>query len=114
MNKEIKQRWVEALRSGKYKQGKAALRRKDRFCCLGVLCDITQTKKCQWKPKNRILGAYTIGGQTEVLPKAVVSRCRLAGENPSVIYKGKRTTLAQLNDEGVRFKTIAKLIEEQL
>ena len=40
MNAEIKARWIEALRSGKYQQGIGYLRSKnDRFCCLGVLCD---------------------------------------------------------------------------
>lgn len=44
MDKQIKQRWIDALRSGNYKQGKFWLRRGDKcessFCCLGVLCDI--------------------------------------------------------------------------
>jgi hypothetical protein len=41
MKAELKQKWLEALRSGKYKQGQAVLRTSaDRFCCLGVLCDI--------------------------------------------------------------------------
>jgi len=41
MKPEIKQMWVEALRSGKYKQGQYRLRRNDdSFCCLGVLCDV--------------------------------------------------------------------------
>lgn len=41
MNAELKAKWVEALRSGKYKQGRGTLRRKNgTFCCLGVLCDV--------------------------------------------------------------------------
>ncbi len=41
MNPEIKKKWVEALRSGKYKQGKKVLRSgNEKFCCLGVLCDL--------------------------------------------------------------------------
>jgi hypothetical protein len=46
MNPEIKARWVAALRSGEYKQGKGNLRISDHrlsddvFCCLGVLCDL--------------------------------------------------------------------------
>ena len=45
MGKTVKQRWLEALRSGKYKQGTSCLRQneddeEDYFCCLGVLCDI--------------------------------------------------------------------------
>lgn len=37
----IRHRWLEALESGKYKQGYSKLRSKQlEFCCLGVLCDI--------------------------------------------------------------------------
>ena len=41
----LKARWVEALRSGKYHQGTGRLRcqvpgQADRFCCLGVLCEL--------------------------------------------------------------------------
>lgn len=45
MRKPI-QMWVDALRSGEYKQGKGVLhaktKRGDRFCCLGVACDLYQ------------------------------------------------------------------------
>lgn len=50
-NKEAVKKWVEALRSGNYKQGKGALRvtqgrklspSEDRFCCLGVACDLAE------------------------------------------------------------------------
>src|SRR4051794_35352962 len=38
---ELTQKWVDALRSGKYKQGKGLLRDfNDNYCCLGVLCEI--------------------------------------------------------------------------
>lgn len=40
MNNNAK-KWVEALRSGKYKQGQHLLRNeKDEFCCLGVACEV--------------------------------------------------------------------------
>lgn len=43
--KEVYQLWLDALRSGKYRQGQGQLRQTDgnghnRFCCLGVLCDL--------------------------------------------------------------------------
>ncbi len=42
--KKIKNLWIEALRSNKYKQGKYYLKNtdqeEDRYCCIGVLCDI--------------------------------------------------------------------------
>lgn len=52
--KTLRQRWIEALRSGKYKQGKHALRRvyagSDEFCCLGVLCDVAHPDA--WRDAN--------------------------------------------------------------
>ncbi len=42
MKKEIATKWIEALRSGKYKQGKSRLKKYDQtYCCLGVLCEIS-------------------------------------------------------------------------
>ena len=41
MDPQIRARWVAALRSGKYEQGREFLRTEDdRFCCLGVLCEL--------------------------------------------------------------------------
>ena len=45
MKPSIKKRWLEALRGGKYKQGRNYLRAKDKngelhYCCLGVLTDL--------------------------------------------------------------------------
>jgi hypothetical protein len=42
MKPEIKKMWLEALRSGQYKQGGGALRPHggNEFCCLGVLCNL--------------------------------------------------------------------------
>ena len=43
MNKEWKDKWVEALRSGEYKQGQGSLFEHDNggeYCCLGVLAEI--------------------------------------------------------------------------
>ena len=46
MKKEIAERWVSALRSGEYKQGKLYLKSENGYCCLGVLCDILGV---EWK-----------------------------------------------------------------
>ncbi len=41
MNPEVKAKWVAALRSGKFTQGRSALKTVDGgYCCLGVLCEI--------------------------------------------------------------------------
>ena len=54
MNQEYKTKWLEALRSGEYKQGMAYLCRDNKFCCLGVLYDIAtknEPEKYQWSDK---------------------------------------------------------------
>jgi hypothetical protein len=38
MNPELKVKWVEALRSGKYTQGHTTFKSSEGYCCLGVLC----------------------------------------------------------------------------
>lgn len=43
MNKDIKKKWVEALRSGDYKQTRLRLQDKGGYCCLGVLHLVTET-----------------------------------------------------------------------
>ena len=41
MNPELKAKWLDALQSGKYKQGHSRLRNADdTYCCLGVLHDV--------------------------------------------------------------------------
>ena len=46
MKKVIAEKWIKALQSGKYKQGKSYLKtvnrstKKSSFCCLGVLTDL--------------------------------------------------------------------------
>jgi hypothetical protein len=43
MDKKLKAKWVKALRSGKYEQGKEVLvDNKGKYCCLGVLCHIAK------------------------------------------------------------------------
>lgn len=38
--KTLRQRWIEALRSGEYKQGHYRLKCEGRYCCLGVLAEL--------------------------------------------------------------------------
>lgn len=44
MNTELARKWVAALRSGKYEQGRGRLYSKidDTYCCLGVLCKVAE------------------------------------------------------------------------
>ena len=46
MNKQLKSKWIKALRSGKYKQGFGRLKQRNdtnhrpEYCCLGVLREL--------------------------------------------------------------------------
>lgn len=42
MDAKLKADWVKALRSGKYRQARMALRKEGGFCCLGVLCRVAR------------------------------------------------------------------------
>lgn len=43
MDAQLKAKWVEALRSGEFKQGQGKLHnpKEDSYCCLGVLCKLS-------------------------------------------------------------------------
>jgi hypothetical protein len=126
---EIKERWLEALRSGNYKQGARRLRgTDDTFCCLGVLCDLAEqegvvTHELPESPNTSYAYAY-IGtrafdefefSSTTTLPKAVATWAGLDSGNPSVVIDDEEErSLAGINDEGADFSEIADLIEEHL
>lgn len=45
LSPDVKAKWLEALRSGKYEQTQGCLTNgNETFCCLGVLCDVTDPK----------------------------------------------------------------------
>lgn len=94
--------WIEALESGKYKQGQKALRTPDDgYCCLGVLAD-TLGVEWDYDPADQIYFAkFPTGG---VMPSYVPS-----------IYVGEilQADLAYFND-GLKynFHKIADYLEK--
>lgn len=117
MNKRIKKRWIEALRSGEYKKGKETLQpTKNTYCCLGVLTCLYNKSKAS-KEFGKIDPT-----DYNVLPDRVEEWAGLDMDDPKVtiLVKNKevKTSLAALNDgDGHRarsFKEIADIIEEQL
>ncbi len=92
--------WVEALRSGRYRQSRGALRKslsttEDQWCCLGVLCDIVDPSG--WGDNKKHLG-----------------RSRYPA--PSVLdAAGERNgqLLTMMNDQGTSFQRIADLIDKE-
>ena len=115
MESKIKNKWLKALRSGKYKQGIDALKIDNRFCCLGVLCDIyAKEKKVAWVESRDSKGQFL--GESNVLPMTVVDWAGVEKHDPRVknVMGYTTRTLSGLNDTGVSFKKIADIIEEQL
>jgi len=106
MNQNIKKQWVEALRSGKYKQGRRWLRHTDLFCCLGVLCDLhAQATNHDWDNLENYLDCG------EVLPEEVVRWAGLDDDDPFV-NKGR---VSYYNDsKQLNFDEMADLIESHL
>lgn len=109
MNRDIKDKWVAALRSGEYEQGKGRLREGDKFCCLGVLCDIYAQTHPDILVLRKNKGYYM--GQDSYLPNSVMGWAELKGINPYI----NNTLLSHFNDEvNLNFEQIALLIEENL
>jgi len=108
MDPAAKKRWVDALLSGEYKQATSALRTSKGFCCLGVAADVFKADvQAEWD-RSSILGE---GG---VLPSRIATKMGLNCANPDVYFGGARTSVAELNDQGVDFEMIAGLIINQL
>ena len=91
MTPEFKAQWIAALRSGKYEQGKGRLREGDKFCCLGVACDLTDPDA--WNDK----GGWGAQDNYDIVLPFIDIR--------------EGDWLAALNDGGTTFAEIADFIE---
>jgi len=124
MNTVVKQKWVDALRSGEYEQAQSKLFDGSNYCCLGVLCDLySKEHDDDWEHRfsqfsNHDLWYYD--NQAEVLPEVVMDWAGLKVNNPkvNVIDPESEDTvvenIAGLNDSGYNFKELSNYIEEQL
>jgi hypothetical protein len=141
---QVKQLWLEALRSGNYAQcpGKLADGR-GGHCCLGVLSELAVqegvvTKEVEEHTYETLDGGLGIGYSvhygrymaSNYLPREVAEwafepfdETSAYWENPRVndprpvnhpLRNGQNTDLANLNDEGLTFHEIADVIEKEL
>ena len=131
----LRERWIEALRSGKYEQTQNNLRDVNGYCCLGVLCDviIKETEPEQgWEldedkntyslfdihygglptPYQQMMGLITDEGEIELnLIKNESTAIRLKEYEAGT---SRRVILTVLNDSGKwSFEDIADLIENE-
>jgi hypothetical protein len=131
MNTEVKQKWIDALRSGWYDQGSEKLRSVQGYCCLGVLCDLytQETKMVGWEFRgldentHQTTDYWYFDGESEFLPESVKEWAGLPVANPNVrvdvtenddeddwFYNDE---IANLNDSGYTFNELSNLIEQQ-
>lgn len=119
MNPEIKRRWIEALTSGEYEQGTGWLLREDKYCCLGVLCDLAVKDGVIHlydtidSDGSRIFGREG-DNNTTILPVAVKEWAGLDVTDPEVQDGDEVNDLTEMNDGGSPFFEIASAIEASL
>lgn len=106
--KENRKKWVKALRSGRYKQGKGCLRdvKSDAHCCLGVGCRATRI------PSTRSSDLYHFGKEKKsgTAPIELVRATGLLTTNGC----HEDTSLINLNDgDNLTFSQIADIIESE-
>lgn len=105
--KEVCEKLVKALRSGKYQQGQIFLRQNCFFCALGVLCDLYEKET-----KDKIWNGETYIGRYKYIPSKVRKWAGIRQENIFVVSNGRRRALTSLNDANMTFKDIAEFLEK--
>ena len=108
---ELKRKWLEALRSGSYEQGRTYLkytefsRQRNSWCCLGVLCKVAELKQ-----ENRGDGVWVFSSELDstalLLPLGFRSSIGVTSE--------QELLLSAMNDHGTSFLEIADWIEKNL
>jgi len=110
MNKLIKNRWIEALRSGQFPQGYEALQANGKFCCLGVVCELVKGEIALIVHPDLLAdGVVQYGNfyETGMLPFEVEDYVNLG--------KTRQEQLINMNDEErIGFDEIADWIEKNL
>jgi hypothetical protein len=105
VDKELKDKWTSALRSGEYSQGFGTLYERGQFCALGVLCReaglLTDDDMAKKDKRNLYTGNYD-------LSPSYPDKFGILTEDESFI-------LVDLNDNGRKsFAEIADYVEENL
>ncbi len=120
MNQRIKKLWIEALRSGEFQQGKGYLEKNGKYCALGVLSALALIEgHCTYFEEN---GIARFDNRCFHLSYNVMKWAGIAQEDERYLnedehevlirYEGKLTSIGRLNDEGVGFKQLARLIQK--
>ncbi len=123
LEKELKEKWLTALRSGEYAQGKGLLCKVDaegntRYCCLGVLLEVIHGKEV-WTNDRKVSGTiwrgYTDGNDGHRTYARDIMPHPQTLIDLGVSHEEKGTPLPTMNDGGkFTFPQIADWIEDNL
>lgn len=103
------QKWVEALESGEFEQGKRKLQTGDAFCCLGVACVVYERETGERLTRNSIGSIYGTTLNTSVGGGDVREWLGLRKHHGA--FDGG--ILIDLNDKGKTFPEIAAIIRSE-
>jgi hypothetical protein len=112
MNKKLKKKWIKALNSGDFEQGRLYLHHAEtnKFCCLGVLCDLVVDEISTVLTYHSDDNSYRWGGfvdMTNRLNSVVLGYTGLTDR--------EQHKLINLNDHRRKsFKKIAKYIKKNI
>lgn len=110
VNREVCKIWIKALRSGIYKQGKNYLCKKNKYCCIGVLCEIAHENGVGKKTIDDEGIAYYDELSSHLPPSVAQYLGVLSTDN---IVCGAYGSLINLNDvQNKTFEEIADIIEK--
>ena len=115
LEKGFKKKWLEALRSGKYKQCNGTLCYDGRYCCLGVagkvagMRDSTLQLNDSFDADVKQDGRSWWIGSLKNMKRKIPNILHGDGDSDVVV-----STLIDMNDTGKSFSEIADYIEENL
>jgi hypothetical protein len=115
MPEVLKKKWVSALRSGDYEQGRGFLHDGGRFCCLGVLVEVagesaddfhdTQLPSLEFAQRHGITGTGDPGHST-----LNFDLCIKGDDFDDALVR----RASEWNDDGYTFAQIADAIETDI
>ena len=102
--KQMKEEWLQALRSGKYAQVEGTLKGitedgEAGYCCLGVFCSVVLGEEPE-------VCVFDEGGYIFEGPKETYSEL-------TALFEGLEEDWMKMNDEGYTFESIADMIEKE-
>lgn len=106
-------KWVEVLKSGKFKQARNRLATEDGFCCLGVACEVAIENGVEINKTIVATGRILYDHNETLLPDSVRKWLNLSSCGSNYVTRNSAEQLTHDNDSGKTFTEIADIIESE-